>query len=131
MEIRLRFDDHGHETVEALELSPARFRLEATPVFARKPVYLGDVIQATPLPDGTHRFVELIERARMRHHSWVVPRSFVSSPDYLAFTRAVEAAGGLVEVVMGGVLYAHVPDDASFDAAAELDRYLGSDWPDA
>ena len=131
MEIRLRFDDHGHETLEALELTPARFRLEATPVLAHKPIYLGDVIQTTPLPDGTHRFVELVEPAAMRHYSWVVPRSFLSSPDYLAFTRALEAASGRIELLMGGVLYVHVPKDISFDAAAELDHYLSSDWPDA
>ena len=131
MEIRLRFDDHSHETVAALEVSPGRFRLEATPVFAHEPVYLGDLIEAKPLPDGTHRFIDLVGRAPMRHHSWVVPQSFVASVDYTAFTRAVEAAGGSVESVMGGVLYAHVPENSPFDAAAELDRYLKSDWPDA
>jgi hypothetical protein len=127
MEIRLRFDENTHETVDAVEVSPGHFRLEATPLFAGKPLYLGDVIQATPLPDGTHRFINVVGRAPMRHHSWVVPRSFAEWTDREAFARAVEAAGGRVESVMGGILYVHVPENSSFDATAELDRYLSSD----
>ena len=131
MELRLRFEDSGYETVEVSETNPERFQLETTPVLAPVPVYLGDLIEATEQADGTHRFVRVVAPAPMRHASWVVPRSFVESADYRAFNEAVHAAGGKVECVMGGVLYAHVPESSSFDASAELGRYLSSDWPEA
>ena len=129
--IRLRFDETSHETVEVVRVAACRFRLEDTPLLASEPVHLGDVIEAEPLPDGTHRFVGVVERAPMRHHAWVVWSGFPGSPDFEAFRRAVEGAGGRWELSLGGVLHAHVPTESGLDAEAELSRYLRSDWPEA
>ena len=129
--IRLRFDGTSHETVDAVPLAAGRFRLQESPLFASDAVHAGDLVAAERLPDGTHRFVRVIERAPFHHYAWVVPQGWLASPDRAAYVAAVEAAGGRWEEALGGVLLIHVPLGSSFDAAAELDRYLKSDWPEA
>ena len=55
-----------------------------------------------------------------------MPRDFVESPHYQAFTLAVEAAGGSWESMMGGLLIIHMPEETAFDAAKELERHLAA-----
>ncbi len=124
--IQLRFDETSHEGVEVVPLGERRFRLQDTPVFATDSVFAGDVIEAAPLTDGTHRFVRVLERAPFRHYSWALPRGWSDSPERDTYIAQVEAAGGTWEQVFGGVLFVHIPIESSFDAEAELDRYLKS-----
>jgi hypothetical protein len=126
MEIRLRFDEEGHETVIVAELAPGRFRLEVTPLLGADAIYAGDVIEAHPLRDGTHQFRRVVQRAPLRHWSWLVPCAFVESPRYQAFTTAVEATGGSWESMMGGLLIVHMPEEMAFEAEKELERHLAS-----
>jgi hypothetical protein len=67
----------------------------------------------------------------MRHFSWVVPRGWSDSRERDAYLERVEAAGGTWEQLAGGVLYVHIPNDSAFDAEAELDRHLKTEWPEA
>jgi hypothetical protein len=123
VEIRLRVDDAGSESAYVELVGPGLFRLGDTPIWANieaDPLHAGDVIEAAPLPDGTHRFVRVVTRSPMRHYSWIVPRFFVESTEYRQFGTAVEAAGGSWQGAMGGALWAHVPPESSFDAEAEL-----------
>lgn len=129
--IQLRFDDMSHEEVEVVPSGARRFRLQDTPAFATDPVFAGDVIEAAPLADGTHRFIRVLERAPLRHYSWVLPRGWSDSPVRDVYLARVEAAGGTWEQLFGGVLFVHIPVESSFDAEAELDRYLKSDSTEA
>jgi hypothetical protein len=129
--IRLRFDEATHETVEVIPVGGHRFRLQDTPLSATEPVFAGDVIEVASRPDGTFGFVRVFERAPLRHYSWVVPRGWAASVAHREYVAQVEAVGGTWEQVMGGLLHVHIPNEASFDAEAELDRYLKSDWPEA
>jgi hypothetical protein len=126
MQIKLRFDDDSHENVQVTELAPGHIRLQDTPLLAPEPVYSGDIIEAEQLPDGTYRYLRVLERAPMRHYSWLVPRSFVESPAYRAFASEIERAGGHWEGVAGGTLHAHLPQASILDAEAVLRRYLSS-----
>jgi hypothetical protein len=129
--IPLRFDEASHETVAVVPVGARRFRLKDTPVLATEPVFAGDVIEVAPESDGTCRFLRVLDRAPLRHHSWVVPRGWAESVARRAYLGQVEAVGGTWELAFGGLLHVHIPADASFDAEAELDRYLKSDWPEA
>lgn len=130
MQIRLSWDETGHENIEVTEQAPGRFRLEDTPLFPREPVFAGDIIETAQLPDGTRRFVRITERSRMRHYSWILARAFMESPRFRAFGYAIEAAGGRWEVIAGGVFHAHVPETSGLDVEAELHRRLNSDLPE-
>ena len=115
------------EEVYAVPVSARLYRLEETPIMANQeddPVYAGDVIEAEPLPDGTHRLVRLVERSPMRHFNCAVPRRFVESEEYGRFGAAVEAAGGWWESALGGLLWVHLPLESPFDLAAELSRRI-------
>ena len=129
--IQLRFNETSYEGVGVVSLGGYRFRLEDTPLLAAHAAHAGDVIEADPLPDGTLRFVRVVERAPMRHYSWVLPRGWADSPDRDAYVARVESVGGTWEQVFGGVLLVHIPAGSEFDAEAELDRYLKSGWPEA
>jgi hypothetical protein len=129
--IRLRFDGARHEDIEVTRLRDHQFKLTETPLLATVAVHAGDVIEAEPLADGTHRFVRVVDRSPMRHFSWVVPRGWFDSPARDAYLERVEAAGGTWEQISGGVLYVHIPSDSAFDAEAEFDRYLKTEWPEA
>jgi hypothetical protein len=94
-------------------------------------VYAGDVIEAELLADGIYHFLGVVERAPLRHHSWVVPRGWLESPHRDAYIASVESVGGTWEQVLGGVLYVHIPAEVDFDAEAELDKYLSLGWPEA
>jgi hypothetical protein len=93
-------------------------------------IHLHDVIEVELLSDGTHRLVRVVDRAPMRHYSWILSPQFFESDGYRSFTSAVAAAGGQWERILSGVLYAHIPDESAFDAAAELDKWTSNDWPD-
>ena len=129
--IPLRFEDASYETVAVTVVGPNRYRLEATPVGALTPVYLGDLVEVEPRTDGTYDFRRVVEPGRMQHHAWVVPRGWFETADCSQFLATVDAADGMWETLMSGVLYVHVPDGRDFDVEAELDRYLSSEWPDA
>jgi len=129
--IRLRFDEASHESVDVVPVGTHQFRLNDTPLLATEPVFAGDVIEAVVQADGTSRFVRVLEYAPLRHYSWVVPRNWVESAARDAYVARVEAVGGTWEQSLGGLLHVHIPVEASFDADAELDRYLKSDWPEA
>lgn len=124
--IRLRFDELGHEDAEVVEVAPNWFRVEHTPLFPTEPVYRGDIIEVERLPDGTCRFVRIVEPSPLQHFTWMVPRSFVESSEYEAFGAAVEAVGGAWEGIMGGVLHVHVPPEHVAAIASELDRGIAA-----
>ena len=131
MRIQLRFDTTSHEDLNVAPFATRQFRLLDTPLLSSEAVNAGDVIEAELLPDGTYRFLRIVERAPMRHYSWVVPQGWSESPGREAFMAKVEGAGGRWEHLLGGLLYVHIPVDSTFDPEAELDRYLSSDWPEA
>src|SRR5689334_6224119 len=107
--IKLRFDDSTYQTAEVTRLGASLFRLEQTPLAAVEPMYRGDIIETEPLADGTDRYVRIVERAPMRHYSWIVARSWAESADRAAYIAKLTAAGGSVEQYMGGVFHVHVP----------------------
>ena len=129
--VRLRLDEASQEQIEAVLLTAHRLRLEETPLLGSEPIHAGDIVEVDRLPDGTYQFLRVIDRAPMRHYAWVVPEGWHDSPDRDAYVAKVEAAGGRWEQTFGGLLRVHVPLDSAFDAEAELDRYLGSDWAEA
>jgi hypothetical protein len=123
IELALRVESSGTERVSVVRVGPGQFRLEVTPVWTDKDedrVHAGDVIATTELPDGTHQFLHVVERAPQRHYSWMVPRFFAESPEYGRFGATVVSAGGNWESALGGVLWAHVPVESVFDPEAEL-----------
>lgn len=124
--IQLRFDELGHESAEVVEVAPNRFRLEHTPLFPTESVYQGDVIEVEDLPDGTYRFLRIVELSPLQHFTWMVPRVFVQSPEYEAFGAAVEAVGGAWEGIMGGVLHVHLPPVHVAAITAELDHRIAA-----
>lgn len=126
-EARIRFTDALTETVTVTPLGGDRYRLEVTPVSSvieELGAYYGDVIEATPEPDGSLRFRTLVAHSGLRMTDFLVSRDIVESDTFHAFADAVIAAGGYSERVFGGVLFVYVPNDSPFDPAAELDKVV-------
>jgi hypothetical protein len=120
--------DNVTEGVEAEPVGRGTYRLRESHItdWDGATVHAGDVIEAEPLPDGTHRLVRVVERSPMRHHSWIVPRIFYESAEFDAFGAAVEEAGGWWESVFGGMLWVHLPPENTFDAQAALSRGIAA-----
>ena len=127
IEIQLRADEASSETVYVEPLGGSLYRLDDTPILAnsdKAPIHFGDVVALEQLADGSYRVLHVVERAALRHHSWAVSRSFAESAECDFFAADVAAAGGRCERSFGGFLTAHVPEDSSFDAEAELRRRI-------
>jgi hypothetical protein len=123
--IRVGFEEGVTESICVTPLGSSIYRLEQTPVWNPDPVvYLGDAIELELLPDGTHRFVRVVERAPLRHYDWVVSQFFVESLEYAQFGKAVEAAGGAWEGIMEGWLLVHLPETSPFDVEGELEHWI-------
>ena len=125
--IKLRLDESGWETVNVRPVGDNCYRLLDTPLWwdqEKCPLHIGDVIEAESLADGTHQFLRVSERAALRHYDWILPGSFIESPEYASFCAAIVVAGGGWERAMGGLFWAHLPADTAFDAQAELDRRI-------
>jgi hypothetical protein len=124
--IRLKVDQATTETIQITDLGNSRLRLEATPLSAALPLYRGDVVEVAVVDPATFRLVRVVQRAAYLHQSWVVGRGFSDSSEHGSFCTAVEAAGGSVETLLGGLLHVHLPEGSLFDADGELDRALAA-----
>jgi hypothetical protein len=120
--------DNATEGVEVECVGNGLYRLEDSLISAWEDssVYAGDVIEAEPLPDGTHRLVRVVERSPMRHSFWILPRRYRESSEFDAFLAAVDAAGGRWESVWGGMLWVHLPPESGFDAEGALARGIAA-----
>jgi hypothetical protein len=104
------------------------YRIEETPAFGFADpdldLSLRDIIETELKADGTHRFVRVVKRAELRHYSWILPQRFADSRQCSEYVAEVEAAGGIWERIMGGLLLVHIPPGSKFDAEAELNRFM-------
>jgi hypothetical protein len=94
------------------------YRLEGTSAFGGG--MYGDLIEALPEPDGSHRFIRVVEPSGYRVLSWCLRREVVKSPEFTKFAEMVMDAGGMWELLMGGVVHVHLPPESPFDAESEL-----------
>ena len=127
--VRLLVEGNTDESLEVEFLDEHRIQLLESPLVSDPAIFAGDIIEIRPESAGSYRVVRVVETPQ-RHYSWVVPRGWPESEDAAAFFASVATAGGHHEVLAGGVVFVHLPAGSSFDASTELDRYLGSDWPD-
>jgi hypothetical protein len=125
LSIRVQFDEGTSETLEVTDLGGGIIRLEATPLSAPTPLYRGDTIEVVATDPAFVQFVRVIEPGPDDHQSWIVSQGFPGSTEYLGFVQIVEAAGGQVENVAGGVLHVHLPPNSGVDADSALDMALG------
>lgn len=118
--------DEGEEII-AVFLASNMYRIEETPLLFETDLelYWGDTVELELLGNGQYRFIRIIERT-FNHHSWILPNTFLNSPQLDEFLAAVMAAGGNWEQVFEGMLFVHIPHNSDFDAGAELDRRLKS-----
>ncbi len=122
--IWLRFDETTREELAVCSLPGSCFRLRETPVLASQAVYLGDIIDTTLLPDGSHRFERVLVPSPFTHYSWFISREASASNQLKYFVEAVESSGGDWEQIFGGVLHLHIPKGSTFDVEAEMSRVL-------
>jgi hypothetical protein len=52
--IRVQFDETTSETIEVTDLGDGRYRLEATPLCALRPVYCGDTLELHGTNEAGH-----------------------------------------------------------------------------
>jgi hypothetical protein len=119
------FGEGSQEKGPVTCVSPGCYRLGWTPLvaaFEDIEVFQGDVIEAEPTSEGTHRFVRVVERGRFEHSDFVVGPAFLESRYFDAFAAALEAAGGSWEVPVNGWLVTHVPTESPFDLDEQLFR---------
>ncbi len=121
--IWLRFDE-TQEELAVCSLPGSSFRLAETPVLASQPVFFGDIIDTTLLPDSSHRFDRVVAPAPFNHYSWFLSSKVSASHQLKAFAEEVESSGGHWEQIFGGLFHVHMPIESTFDGEVEMMRLL-------
>jgi hypothetical protein len=125
----LRSEEEGEESVDVLPLGANYYRLGSTLLTLgdEKEVrlYAGDVIEAEAKENGVLRFCRVVERSRWHHWEWLLPREVIESSAFETFQCTLVTHGGVWEQVMGGIFFAHLPEESAFDPEAEIKKVLG------
>ena len=123
----IRFSEGEEEIVLVTPLGEDRYRLEVQPLLGLDEcieVFYGDVIHATSDPDGALRLRAIHTRSSMQRYTGSVPRDVAESPELDALMNRITDVGGHAERVMGGCVFAYVPEEATIDLHAEIDRVV-------
>jgi hypothetical protein len=90
----------------------------------------GDIFRAVALGPAAIECERVHERAPLKHHSFIVPASLVSSPAFEKSLGAVDRAGGHWERVMGGILLVSIPSESDFDPSREIGELVSETPPE-
>src|ERR1700682_2919658 len=108
---------HFRSGSEKLTLTPIGsnlFRMEFGRLCASHPDN-GDVIEATPLPDGGLKFCRIVKRANFQRRSYLISKQTAESEKLARFLEKVIALGGKWERIFGGYLVLYLPQTVPFD----------------
>jgi hypothetical protein len=97
-------------------VSEGRFLCVETPMFCEPPIWFGELVDASPLPDGTYVFRHMVEPYLMHHFEWSGAFRGHNSPE----SEAILACGGEWED-MGLMLpiLVHIPE-GSFEQFKDI-----------
>jgi len=104
----------GSEKLAVTPLGSDLYRMEFGRLCASHPDN-GDVIEATPLPDGGLKFRRIVKRANFQKRSYFISRQTAESERLARFLEKVIALGGRWERIFGGYLVLYLPQTVSFD----------------
>ncbi len=92
----------------------------------------GDVIHAETLPDGTLRFVSVIEPGRWSINTWMLGLQPIRSGILHPVFERVSAEGGFAceDPWMGGMLWVFLPPEADYQPQADISACLARDGPE-
>lgn len=101
-------------------LGGSQYRLEETPVFLEDELSFHDVIRAKRRLRGGLQFQHLVDKSGLRVYEFVLSQEFAVSERLQVLLRRVEDEGGHWERVFGGILFIHLPVDASMKPNEEV-----------
>ena len=106
-------DGSGSETIYAEKVSVDSFMLLENSILSCKLNY-GTIIQAIPNKDGDLCMTKILKASSFRTRKFLLSQ-ILSQPELETKFKQIIDTGGLWEIVMGGILFIHLPTDSSFD----------------
>ena len=114
--IKIRDRDGAYETVAAEQVSDDKYKLLETPVLSCRINY-GTTIKVQPDEKGELEMVKVVRASDYRTRQFILPS--LSEPELMnKLGNPIRDAGGLWEVVFGGIIFIHMPRDSEFDLDA-------------
>lgn len=89
-------------------VGPNLYRLEESTLLSE--VFYHDVVEAEPQPDGSLRFLRVVNTSGLTQTFWFVPKGFSEAFTVSEILANVMAVGGNWELTFGGFLAVHLPD---------------------
>jgi hypothetical protein len=108
-----------------------QYRLHESELLSERPLYLDEIVQLEPRPNGEFTFVRRIARSRLRRSCHTLSEDQANAPELKTFLAAVTAAGGQWEVFFRGVLLLHLPPESDFDVHSNWANVFRSAPPEA
>jgi hypothetical protein len=121
--IKIRDQDGAYETVAAEQVSDDTYKLLETPALSCRINY-GTTIQVQPDEKGELEMVKIVRASDYKTRRFILP-SLSRAEIVEKLGNPISQAGGLWEVVFGGVIFIHMPRGSQFDLEA-LFRNVGS-----
>lgn len=111
--IKVRHFDGAYETVAAEQVGQNTYMLLESPTLTCKVNY-SDTVSVQPDENGDLEMVKVIRSSEYKSRRFMLPR--LSQSELMkTLGNPIKEAGGLWEVVMGGVIIVHIPPDSSYD----------------
>ena len=115
LHLTVHFPDGDYGGLDCAPVGAAQYRLHESQLLLEDPLYLDDIVELEPRPDGAFTFVQRTVPSRLRRECYTLSRDQAEAPELNVFLAAVTAAGGQWEVWFHGILLLHLPRESAFD----------------
>jgi hypothetical protein len=120
--LRIVFEDHVCEEVDAHQLQGNCFRLLMTPVASSTGARYGDEIELQPEEGGVWRFKRILKPSPLITSEWLVSEDVAESLTLTELLREVRESGGEWERAFGGIVFLHLPDEVNASFIGRLTK---------
>lgn len=112
--IKINGADGGSETVYAELLDADTYKLLENPVFSCRINY-GTIIKAVTDSNGELIFTKIVRASNFKTRQFFLSASLNETELRTKIGQPILDAGGMWEVVFGGICFVHIPKDSNFD----------------
>ena len=121
--IKIRDQDGAYETVAAEQVTDDTYKLLETPALSCRINY-GTTIKVQPDEKGDLEMVKVVRASDYKTRRFILP-SLSKTELMEKLGNPIREAGGLWEVVFGGIIFIHMPRGSQFDLEV-IFRSVGS-----
>jgi hypothetical protein len=112
--IIIQSKEGSSETVYAEQLSEDTFKLMENPLMNCRINY-GTIVKVAPRQDGELVFTKIVRVSNFKTRQFFLNGSLNETELRIKLGQPVLDAGGMWEVVFGGICFVHLPRDGNFD----------------